>query len=59
MLPHLSLGECVVLLVVILLFVGPNRLPDVASSFGKSIKSFKEGLRESDEPSKGTLDRKD
>jgi TatA/E family protein of Tat protein translocase len=46
MFPHLSLGELIVLLVIVLLLVGPQRLPQVAASFGKAIKSFKEGLRE-------------
>lgn len=38
--------ELVLILVVALLFFGPGRLPDIARSFGKSIKSFKDGLRE-------------
>jgi sec-independent protein translocase protein TatA len=46
MFPHLSLGELVVLLVIVLLLFGPQRLPQVAGSFGKAIKSFKDGLRE-------------
>ncbi len=46
MFPHLSLGELIVLLLVVLLLVGPKRLPELAASFGKSIKSFKEGLRD-------------
>ena len=49
MLPHLGLGELVVLLVVVLLLFGPKRLPELAASFGKAIKSFKEGLREPSE----------
>ncbi len=38
--------ELVLILIVALLFFGPSRLPDVARSFGKSIKAFKDGLRE-------------
>ncbi len=38
--------ELVLILVVALLFFGPGRLPEIARSFGKSIKSFKDGLRE-------------
>ncbi|MBI4345527.1 MAG: twin-arginine translocase TatA/TatE family subunit [Elusimicrobia bacterium] len=38
--------ELVLILVVALLFFGPGRLPDIARSFGKSIKALKEGLRE-------------
>src|SRR5689334_22466333 len=37
MLPHLSIAELIVLLVVVLLIFGPQRLPDLAASFGKSI----------------------
>src|SRR4051812_1981733 len=48
MLPHFSLGELVVLLVVVLLILGPHRLPEVAASFGKSIRSFKQGMREAE-----------
>jgi len=59
MFPHLSLGELVVLLLVVLLLVGPKRLPELAASFGKSIKSFKEGLRENEEPAKSKSDKKE
>ncbi|MBI3548076.1 MAG: twin-arginine translocase TatA/TatE family subunit [Elusimicrobia bacterium] len=38
--------ELVLILIVALVLFGPNRLPELARSFGKSIKSFKEGLRE-------------
>lgn len=58
MFPHLSLGELVILLVIVLLLFGPQRLPQVAGSFGKAIKSFKEGLREKEE-SKSKPDSKD
>ena len=49
MFPHLGFGELVVLLLVVLLLVGPKRLPELAASFGKSIKSFKEGLKDTPE----------
>ena len=38
--------ELVLILVVALVLFGPNRLPDLARSVGKSIKAFKDGLRE-------------
>ena len=47
MFPHFSLGELVVLLFVVLLIFGPKRLPELAGSLGRSVKHFKEGLRES------------
>ena len=45
MFPHLGIGELLVLLVIVLLLFGPQRLPQLAGSFGKAIKAFKEGLR--------------
>ena len=47
MFSHIGLPELVVLLVIVLLLFGPQRLPQVAASFGKAIKAFKEGLRDS------------
>lgn len=42
-LPHL-----LILLVIILVFFGPSRLPSLGQSIGKAIKGFKEGLNEID-----------
>jgi sec-independent protein translocase protein TatA len=55
MFPHLSMGELLVLLVVVLLLVGPKRLPELAASFGQAIRSFKDGLRDQEEPPKSPL----
>ena len=38
--------ELLLILIVALVLFGPNRLPELAKSVGKSIKAFKEGLRE-------------
>lgn len=46
-----SLAELVVLLVIVLLLFGAKRLPEVAASFGKSIKAFKDGLKEGESES--------
>jgi sec-independent protein translocase protein TatA len=37
--------EMMVILVVALLVLGPQRLPDVARSVGKGIREFKESLQ--------------
>ena len=44
MLSRIGLGELLVLLGIVLLLFGPKRLPELASSLGKSIKLFKEGM---------------
>ncbi|MBI4678091.1 MAG: twin-arginine translocase TatA/TatE family subunit [Elusimicrobia bacterium] len=42
-------GEWLLVAVVVLLLFGAKRLPEVAESFGKSIKSFKKGMKEEQE----------
>ena len=39
--PNIGVPELVIILVIALLVLGPGRLPDVASSLGKSIKEFR------------------
>ncbi|MDY6834471.1 MAG: twin-arginine translocase TatA/TatE family subunit [Chloroflexota bacterium] len=38
--------ELLVILVVILIFVGPSRLPEIASQAGKAFRKFKEASNE-------------
>ncbi|MBK8166008.1 MAG: twin-arginine translocase TatA/TatE family subunit [bacterium] len=38
--------EMLVILVFILLFFGPKRLPEVAEAFGKSIRKFKSATQD-------------
>ena len=42
----LGRGELVVILVIALIFLGPKRLPDVATSLGKAIRSFRKATRD-------------
>src|SRR5947209_6546662 len=37
----LGMGELLVILVLALLFLGPSKLPEVASTLGKAIRSFR------------------
>ncbi len=48
----LSLGHIIIIVVVLLIFFGPSRLPALGQSIGKAIKGFKEGLNEIDAESK-------
>ncbi len=38
--------ELIVVLVVVLLIFGPSQLPKLAKGLGKSIKSFKSGMKD-------------
>ena len=45
MLSRIGIGELLVLLFIVLLIFGPSRLPDLASSIGKAMKSFKDAIK--------------
>jgi sec-independent protein translocase protein TatA len=54
--------ELLVIVAVLLLVVGPTVLPRITRNLGKSVGSFKKGMREYDEreaeePVEGTLER--
>jgi len=46
MLGRIGMGELIVFLVIVLLLFGPARLPELGASLGKTIKLFKEALRD-------------
>jgi sec-independent protein translocase protein TatA len=46
LLPTLGPFEMIVLLVVILIFFGVGKLPEVGRALGQSLKSFKEAQRD-------------
>ena len=43
---RLGFPEVLVILFIVLLIFGANRLPDLAKGMGKSIKNFKDAVRE-------------
>lgn len=43
---NLGTGEIILIALVILLLFGAKRLPELAKSIGKSVKSFKSGLND-------------
>ena len=54
MLGSLGLPELLVILVIVVLIFGANRLPQLGKGVGSAIKNFKEGMKEgssdSDDP---------
>ena len=51
----LGIGELILILLVLLLFFGKDKLPDLARSIGKSFKELKSGFEKSpEEPTKPT-----
>jgi sec-independent protein translocase protein TatA len=45
--PSLGFPEMLVLLFIVLLLFGAKRLPEIGSSLGKGIRSFKDGITDS------------
>lgn len=43
-----GMQEMVILLVIVLILFGANRLPQLAKGMGESIKNFKQGMAEAD-----------
>lgn len=43
---QLSLPHLLVLVLILLIFFGPSRLPALGQSLGKAIRGFKDGLNE-------------
>ena len=43
---RLGVPELVIILVIIILIFGANRLPEIGRGIGKGIRNFKEGSRD-------------
>lgn len=44
--PNLGFTEIAILLLILVLFFGAKRIPEIGASIGKGIKEFKRGLKE-------------
>jgi len=50
---NLGMMEILLIGVVLLVFFGPSRLPELGKSLGKGIQEFKKAAKELGEPAKG------
>ena len=55
---NLGIPELVVLVVIVLLFFGPSRLPGLGKSVGSAIRGFKKGISSDDDQKKIDRDGK-
>lgn len=58
MLEDLSLGKILLIALVLVIFFGPKRIPEIAQSIGKGIREFKKSMREVDNDGIGKDDDK-
>jgi sec-independent protein translocase protein TatA len=42
---HIGLGEILVLVLVVLVLFGPNKLPELGRSIGKALGEFSRGIK--------------
>lgn len=49
MFPSIGFPELMIVLVIVLLLFGANKLPEIGSSLGKAIRNFKRSTSEPDE----------
>lgn len=47
--PHPSVPELLVILVIIIVLFGASRLPAIGKGLGEGIKNFKKGMKASDD----------
>ena len=52
--PQIGIIEILIVVVIILLLFGPERLSKLAGELGKGIKAFKDGVSEGDKKEKSS-----
>ena len=46
----IGVQELIIVLIVVIVIFGPTQIPKLSKMFGKSVKSFKDGMSEEEEP---------
>jgi sec-independent protein translocase protein TatA len=46
MIPRIGLAELMVILAIVVIIFGANRLPQLGRGIGSAIKNFKEGIKD-------------
>lgn len=49
----IGMQEILLIALVVLLFFGGKKIPELMKGLGKGVKNFKEGIKGEDEPEKG------
>ncbi len=53
----LGTTELIVILLIVVLIFGPTQIPKLTKMFGKSVKSFKDGMEEDEEKKDDSADK--
>ncbi len=57
--PTIGIPELLIILVIVLIFFGVGKLPEIGKALGEGIKNFKEGQSEGSNPTTKELDSND
>lgn len=55
----ISITHLIVLLVIVLIFFGPSRLPQLGQSIGQALRGFKKGLNPGEDPARDVTEKDD
>jgi len=55
--PSIGLPELLIIVVIVLIFFGPGKLPDLGSAMGKAIRGFKKSMSDPEEKSSKNPDK--
>ena len=58
MIPHLGTGELIVILVIVVLIFGVNKIPQLGKGLGEGIRNFKSSLKSGHEEPPQNKDEK-
>ena len=53
---NIGMGELLIILLIVLLFVGAKRLPELGRSMGEAVREFKKGVQGDDTSSSAKKD---
>ena len=53
---NIGMGELLIILLIVLLFVGAKRLPELGRSMGEAVREFKKGVQGDDKSSPAKKD---
>ena len=56
---QIGMTEIILILVVVLLFFGGRKIPELMRGLGQGVSEFKKGMREGDQPATTTDDKKE
>ena len=54
-----SIWQLLIILVILLLIFGPNRIEGIGNSLGKAVRGFKKGMNEAESQAEDPNDKKD